>query len=248
MILSVVEVAQKFCDRILANRARWQALTQLQPQPQPLVCSSIHAGTSHPNHVGRKRSPVRCCSSLCVRIVLNYEMISYLRRKSRLVRIRETAGWLQVRTEEEGGRERGREGTPTSVHICLQSHAVWSWNVEICPSRLHVLRCGGHQTGEETHNRAFFNSWVYVLKEPCLIKTRNTWLGTSAELVPHKRLRNHVAFQSTMSRKICLRFKIGLNETTHVGLGLAMDRLLIAQRHLEWRTGRKRMKSYESRS
>ena len=105
MILSVVEleVAQKFCDRIFANRARWQALTWPQPQPQPLVCSSIHAGTSHPNHVGRKRSPVRCCSSLCVRIVLNYEMISYLRRKSRLVRIRETAGWLQVRTEEEGG-------------------------------------------------------------------------------------------------------------------------------------------------
>ena len=61
----------------------------------------------------------------------------------------------------------------------------------------------------------------------------NTLLGTSAELVPHKSLRNHVAFQSPMSRKICLRFKIGLNETTHVGLGLAMDRLPLAQRHLE---------------
>ena len=101
--------------------------TAITAAARPLVCSSIHA-TSHPNHVGRKSCSVRC-SLLCVRIVLNYEMISYLRRKSRLVRIRETAGWLQVRTEEEG--ERGRE----------EGNAAFCPHMSPIPRGLKLERC-----------------------------------------------------------------------------------------------------------
>ena len=109
-------------DAYFPARSIYWSWLVTQGTVRTLVCSSIHA-TSHPNHVGTKSSSVRRCSLLCVRIVLNYEMISYLRRKSRLVRIRETADW-PASSEDRGGEREHR-----LLSTCLQSHAVWSWNV-----------------------------------------------------------------------------------------------------------------------